>query len=188
MGNKTFGLIIVAAKAKGICFIMSWLIIFFKLRFGTYTLNSGLSEIELSMFSKLLTCSSIFCSSTTSLKFVNSPNIVLKSIGNFTLPQSSNSTTPFWILSIFISICLKSTSVSSKKESSTPSSSATLATPLTSISLLESKHIPKTLWNILYALVLSLSSSYPTGSFIAPKRTWVIATAKSTLSKILMVP
>ena len=32
IGNKTFGLIIVAAKAKGICFIMSWLIIFFKLR------------------------------------------------------------------------------------------------------------------------------------------------------------
>ncbi len=38
-----------------------------------------------------------------------------------------------------------STSVSSKKLSSIPSSSATLETPLTSISLLESKHNPKIL-------------------------------------------
>ena len=95
MGNKTFGLIIAEAKAKGICFITSLLKTSFKLRFGAYILNSGFSEIELSMFSRLLTCSSIFWLSTTSLKFVNSPNIVLKSIGNFTLPQSSNSVTPF---------------------------------------------------------------------------------------------
>ena len=48
-----------------------------------------------------------------------------------------------------LSIVLKSTSVNSKKDSSTPSKGATLATPLTSISDLSSKHKPKIRVNIL---------------------------------------
>jgi hypothetical protein len=68
-----------------------------------------------------------------------------KSTGNNMLSHSSNSITLFLIFVTLWSTFLKSISVNSKNVSSTPSSSGTLAIPLTSISVLLSKHNPRIL-------------------------------------------
>jgi len=65
------------------------------------------------------------------------------------------------MLEVDWSISLKSISVNSKKDSSIPSNSATLALPLTSISFLPSKHNPSILCNKSKNLFLSSNSPVP---------------------------
>ena len=93
------------------------------------------------------------------------------------------------MLLILKSIFLKSTSVNSKNDSSTPSSSAILDTPLTSISRLESKHSPNILCRINKNWDCVCISSEPKLALIdiAPESTFIKFAVKSTESNNLIV-
>jgi hypothetical protein len=81
--------------------------------------------------------------------------------GKFTKSQFSYWTTPLLILLTLCSILRKSMSVNSKNDSSIPSNSDNLDTPVTSISFTLSKHSPSILCNITLNLVWSSDSSSP---------------------------
>jgi hypothetical protein len=93
------------------------------------------------------------------------------------------------MLLILTSIFRKSTSVNSKNDSSTPSSSAILETPLTSISRLESKHKPNILCKTNKNCDCFCISSEPKLALIdiAPESTFNRFAVKSTESNNLIV-
>ena len=112
-------------------------------------------------FSAALLISLLLLVPGVNIKLLKVSNTLFTSTGNLTLSQSSNSTTPDFILDTIISIYLKSTSLNSKNASSTTSVSDIFAIPETSISFVLSKHIPKILFIINNNLVKSISFSFP---------------------------